>query len=185
MFVSCSVKAAVHARTHTAVTTSTLECFQTVVSATPLLQSSHVVLFYKRYYNPFCQMYLGYGVVLNLEGKKKRKSLSQEKKSKRKEKKSAVLLLLKRSKRSALNETVTSLNLQSFLTAINKCHTGGSGERKIATSLTYESKFTEIINPHSVSFLQQTLDEHNFSLLVNILAPSQSIPKHKRSLADT
>lgn len=124
-------------------------------------------------------MYLGYGVVLNLEGKKKkkRKSLSQEKKSKRKEKKSAVLLLL--------NETVTSLNLQSFLTAINKCHTGGSGERKIATSLTYESKFTEIINPHSVSFLQQTLDEHNFSLLVNILAPSQSIPKHKRSLADT
>lgn len=111
------------------------------------------------------------------EKKKKRKSLSQEKKSKRKEKKSAVLLLL--------NETVTSLNLQSFLTAINKCHTGGSGERKIATSLTYESKFTEIINPHSVSFLQQTLDEHNFSLLVNILAPSQSIPKHKRSLADT
>lgn len=179
MFVSCSVKAAVHARTHTAVTTSTLECFQTVVSATPLLQSSHVVLFYKRYYNPFCQMYLGYGVVLNLEGKKKkkRKSLSQEKKEQKKRKKSAVLLLL--------NETVTSLNLQSFLTAINKCHTGGSGERKIATSLTYESKFTEIINPHSVSFLQQTLDEHNFSLLVNILAPSQSIPKHKRSLADT
>lgn len=157
MFVSCSVKAAVHAHTHTAVTTSTLECFQTVVSATPLLQSSHVVLFYKRYYNPFCQMYLGYGVVLNLEGKKKRKSLSQEKKSKRKEKKSAVLLLLKRSKRSALNETVTSLNLQSFLTAINKCHTGGSGERKIATSLTYESKFTEIINPHSVSFFTANL----------------------------
>lgn len=124
-------------------------------------------------------MYLGYGVVLNLEGKKKkkRKSLSQEKKEQKKRKKSAVLLLL--------NETVTSLNLQSFLTAINKCHTGGSGERQIATSLTYESKFTEIINPHSVSFLQQTLDEHNFSLLVNILAPSQSIPKHKRSLADT
>lgn len=152
MFVSCSVKAAVHARTHTAVTTSTLECFQTVVSATPLLQSSHVVLFYKRYYNPFCQMYLGYGVVLNLEGKKKKKKkeISQSgKKEQKKRKKSAVLLLL--------NETVTSLNLQSFLTAINKCHTGGSGERKIATSLTYESKFTEIINPHSVSFFTANL----------------------------
>lgn len=112
------------------------------------------------------------------EKKKKKKEISQSgKKEQKKRKKSAVLLLL--------NETVTSLNLQSFLTAINKCHTGGSGERKIATSLTYESKFTEIINPHSVSFLQQTLDEHNFSLLVNILAPSQSIPKHKRSLADT
>lgn len=159
MFVSCSVKAAVHACTHTAVTTSTLECFQTVVSATPLLQSSHVVLFYKRYYNPFCQMYLCYGVVLNLEGrKKKKKSLSQEKKKKKsKRKKKSVLLLLKRSKRSAPNETVTSLNLQSFLTAINKCHTGGSGERKIATSLTYESKFTEIINPHSVSFFTANL----------------------------
>lgn len=41
-------------------------------------------------------------------GGEKKKSLSQEKKSKRKKnKKSAVLLLLKRSKRSALNETVT------------------------------------------------------------------------------
>lgn len=127
-------------------------------------------------------MYLCYGVVLNLEGEKRNLSVREKE---QKKKKSAVLLLLKRSKRSALNETVTSLNLQLFLTAINKCHTGGSGERKIATSLTYESKFTEIINPHSVSFLQQTLDEHNFSLLVNILAPSQSIPKHKRSLADT
>lgn len=144
------------------------------VGATPLLQSSHVVLFYKRYYNPFCQMYLCYGVV-NLEGGKK----SQRKKT------ICCFTSTKEVKRSALNETVTSLNLQSFLTAINKCHTGGSGERKVATSLTYESKFTEIINLHPVRFLQQTLDEHNFSLLVNILAPSQSILKHKRSLADT